>query len=59
MEKEERINKYIKQLDKAGAYDNESMHCFADDVLCDLLEELGYEDVVEVYKKLSTNFWYA
>lgn len=37
--------------------DTEAAHCNADDVLCALLAELGYDDVVEEYRKVSK--WYA
>lgn len=37
--------------------DTESAHGNADDVLCDLLESLGYADVVAEYYKVEK--WYA
>lgn len=37
--------------------DTEVAHGTADCVLCELLEALGYEDVVEEYHKVSK--WYA
>jgi hypothetical protein len=37
--------------------DIEMVHSIADEVLCDLLLELGYELVVEEYKKVPK--WYA
>lgn len=37
--------------------DPESAHCQADDILCEFLSELGYEDVVEEYSKITK--WYA
>ena len=37
--------------------DTESAHAEADDVLCDLLKELGYTKVIEEYKKVPK--WYA
>ena len=37
--------------------DNETAHAEADDLLCRLLQELGYSEVVEVYEKVGK--WYA
>ena len=37
--------------------DTEVAHANADDILCTLLEELGYADVVAEYRKVSK--WYA
>jgi hypothetical protein len=37
--------------------DIEMVHSIADEVLCDLLLELGYELVVEEYKKVPK--WYS
>lgn len=37
--------------------DPESAHSQADDILCELLTELGHESVVEEYSKISK--WYA
>jgi len=37
--------------------DTEVAHINADEVLCDLLESLGYEDVVAEYQKIDK--WHA
>lgn len=37
--------------------DTEAAHCDADKVLCDLLCELGYSDIVDAYHKVAK--WYA
>lgn len=37
--------------------DTEGAHCDADEVLCDLLCALGYQDVVDEYRLVSK--WYA
>lgn len=37
--------------------DTECAHGAADDVLCDLLSDLGFKDVVEEYSKVDK--WYA
>ena len=41
---------------KYGA-DEETAHSLADDLLCILLESLGYEKTVEEYNKIEK--WYA
>lgn len=38
-------------------WDTEMAHGRADDVLCDLLKEIGYIEVVEEYKKIEK--WYG
>lgn len=38
-------------------YDTETAHINADHALCELLESLGYGDVVSEYRKISK--WYA
>lgn len=37
--------------------DTELAHCDADDVLCELLVELGYGDVVDAFHQVKK--WYA
>jgi len=37
--------------------DTECAHGNADDILCELLEKLGYKEVVEKYNEVSK--WYA
>ncbi|WP_152692691.1 hypothetical protein [Citrobacter braakii] len=54
MTREEAINK-LKILQGIG--DKEIAHCNADDVICDLLKALGYEDVVKEYDEIDK--WYA
>jgi hypothetical protein len=54
MTKEQAISK-LKDIQKSG--DQEGAHIDADDVLCRLLKELGCEDVVAEYEKISK--WYA
>ncbi len=51
---QELSDKYVDGLD---GYGFESNHEYADDMLCQLLLELGYEDVVEAYKKVPK--WYS
>lgn len=54
MTKEQAIEK-LKELQKNGDY--ESAHGDADEVLCELLKALGYEDVVAEWDKVGK--WYA
>ena len=55
-----RIEKFVAGLDrilKRGSADTESDHGDADDLLCELLVELGYEEVIAAYKKIHK--WYS
>lgn len=45
----------LKKLQKT--YDTEANHVEADEILCELLKELGFEDVVEQYNKIKK--WYS
>ena len=54
MIKEEAIAK-LAQLQTDD--DTESAHGDADDILCELLQSLGYADVVDAYAKIDK--WYA
>ena len=45
----------LKEYQQSG--DTEASHANADDVLCDLLRELGYGDVVEEYERIEK--WFA
>ena len=55
MKKSEAVIKQLKQLQDSG--DTEASHGEADDILCDFLIHLGYDEVVEEYKKIDK--WYA
>ena len=49
---------YVSKLKQAQTFkDVEIAHATADYVLCDLLDTLGYEDVVLEWKKVRK--WYA
>jgi len=49
---------YINKLkEEQGSDDTEEAHCNADDILCDVLIALGYQDIVDEYKKV--NKWYS
>jgi hypothetical protein len=54
MTKEEAIEK-LKDIETWD--DTEAAHCCADDVLCELLISLGYEDVVYQWGEIDK--WYA
>ena len=54
MTKEDAV-KQLKELQGIG--DTESSHIMADEVLCQLLTSLGFEDVVSEYNKID--MWYA
>jgi len=47
--------KELKKLQKTG--DPEYAHGTADDILCKILKELGYQDVLDEYYKVPK--WYA
>lgn len=47
--------KKLKEIDETS--DTESGHIEADEVLCLLLNKLGFEDVVEAYNLIPK--WYA
>lgn len=48
----------INELDKLSRNgDTEAAHWLADKVLCNLLNELGFEDVVNAWEKIDR--WYA
>ena len=56
----EKSKKYVKKLEevyKSKSWDVEVAHAEADKVLCELLEKLGYGEVVEAWKKIPK--WYA
>lgn len=51
------INYYCPSNDLC--YDNENLHVEMDDLILELLENLGYEDIVKIYKEKQEYFWYA
>lgn len=55
MNKAEQVLIKLKELKNND--DNECAHSMADDLLCELLLELGYEEIVSVYEDLEK--WYA
>jgi hypothetical protein len=55
----EEFKKAMEEILKREADDGDREECHwdADHLMCDLLEELGYGDGIEVYRKLPK--WYA
>ena len=53
---EDRIARIILYFE-SETDDPEARHITADDILCDLLRDLGYGDVAEAFKKIEK--WYA
>lgn len=49
--------KYLKQMKECNNYGTEEGHSQADGLLCGLLEELGYTELVEIYQNLEK--WYS
>lgn len=50
--------KYVKLMQEQTKNDDiEEAHCAADDLLCHLLEDLGFKDVVDIYDAIDK--WYA
>lgn len=50
--------KYLRKMREAGANnDTEVAHSDADELLTELLEDLGYKRVVSVYRKIKK--WYC
>lgn len=47
----------LPQEDWTNGSDFEAGHSRADDILCELLKDIGYEDIVEAFKKVGR--WYA
>jgi len=54
MDRQQAIERLKEQQ---GSGDTENAHINADEVLCQLLEHLGYADVVAEYNKID--MWYA
>jgi hypothetical protein len=56
MTREQAIDELTK-IDRDAGMDTEMAHINADDVLCKLLDALGYADVVEAWEKIDK--WYS
>lgn len=57
LEKVEAVQSELKELIVQSEEDAEGPHCRADRLLCELLEELGYVEIVELYEDVRK--WYA
>jgi hypothetical protein len=55
--KKELIENALLALLEGNSHDTEIAHSIADDVLCTLLIELGYKEVVDAYNEIDK--WYA
>ena len=53
----EQFRDAMKEIDEKYGADTEGAHGQADDLMCKLLRELGYEEGVEVFEKMHK--WYA
>ena len=59
--------KYLTKIDEINkryvkndyVLDNEGYHIETDELLVNLLKELGYEEIAEKYNKASDWFWYS
>jgi hypothetical protein len=49
--------KYLTKIKECSKYDTENGHSEADSILCELLLELGYADVIEEFQNLEK--WYS
>jgi len=45
----------MREINKNG--DTEGAHCEADDLLCEILKELGFGEAVEIFENMDK--WYA
>jgi len=56
----DKLKKYYTNKMKeiyAGEYDTEEAHLDADGLMCDLLKELGFNEMVKIFE--DTAKWYA
>lgn len=55
---EEQLKKAIEELKELGTWsDYECAHSRADDILCEVLKELGHAEIVEAWDNVGK--WYA
>lgn len=50
-------DEFANRMRAANEGDNETDHITADDLLCELLERMGFKKVIEEYRKIGK--WYA
>lgn len=54
----EQYKELVKRMQECvGYHDIEYAHCSADSMLCELLNSLGYTEIVEMYEEVEK--WYA
>ncbi len=56
-DKDKEYAEKMKQIIKKYGHDEEVCHIWADDLLCEILKELGFKETVEEYDKVPK--WYA
>ncbi len=58
-EKDKKLeNEYIEKIEQeCKGFDQESDHVYADNLLCELLKELGFNNLVKRYEEIPK--WYA
>jgi hypothetical protein len=54
---DEQAAQMMRQIKVEYSGDDESIHYWADDLLCDILLALGYKETVTVFKEIEK--WYA
>jgi hypothetical protein len=54
---QDRLARYCAKMQACAEEDTESAHIKADDLLCDLLTELGYGELIARYEAIGK--WYA
>lgn len=61
LEQIEEINKRFTRTYKGEICvdDNETYHIAFDDMLVDMLNELGYGEITSKYNEASNHFWYS
>ncbi len=57
--KDELIKHYVEELQKCNTGDWECDHGNADDLIVELLRELGYEEVANAWEENPPVKWYA
>lgn len=51
--------RYDKEDDEEYCFENEEYHIELDNILLEILIELGYKEIVEMYKRAEKYFWYS
>jgi hypothetical protein len=59
---EQVLQLYVERMQELKKYDNEVAHCRADDLLLEVLRELGFGALADAFDQLVEDvdgFWYA